>query len=77
MEKCGWRRVIVHYAWASFCSTEVNLTIPIGCLAVSDHLLDLARIAAMRGGAADGIGRLNADGQVDVGAVGINSVVPG
>ena len=28
MEKCGWRRVIVYYAWGSFCSVAVNLTIP-------------------------------------------------
>src|SRR5207248_10227511 len=27
MEKCGWRRVIVHYAWGSFRSVAVNLTI--------------------------------------------------
>jgi hypothetical protein len=27
MEKCGWRRVIVYYAWGSF-SVAVNLTIP-------------------------------------------------
>src|SRR5438132_14172124 len=39
--------------------------------AVSHQLFDLARIAAVWGGAADRVGRLDADRQVDVGAVGI------
>ena len=28
MEKCGWRRVIVYYAWGSFRPVAVNLVIP-------------------------------------------------
>src|ERR1700682_2804804 len=38
---------------------------------VSHQLLDLAGIAAVWGGAADRVGRLYADRQVDIGAVGI------
>jgi hypothetical protein len=34
-------------------------------------------VRAVRGGAADRIGRVNADCQVDVGAIGIERIVPG
>ena len=41
------------------------------------QLLNLAWITAVRGSAADRVGRLGADRQVDVGAIGVERIVTG
>jgi hypothetical protein len=45
--------------------------------AASGQLLNLAWVAAVRGSAADGVGRLDADRQVEVSALGIERIVAG
>jgi hypothetical protein len=45
--------------------------------AVLGHLLDLAGITAVRGGAANRVGRVNADRQIDVSALGIERIIAG